>query len=42
MSDVRIKFDDNSLANEHGAEKFITLKPRCESIVRLPKVSDKM
>jgi hypothetical protein len=29
MGDVRIKFDDNNLANEQGAE---TLKPRRETM----------
>jgi hypothetical protein len=32
MGDVRIKFDDNNLANEQGVETFATLKPRRETM----------
>jgi hypothetical protein len=42
MGDVRIKFDENSLTNDHSAETLVTLKSMCETTVRLPTVSDEM
>jgi hypothetical protein len=42
MGRVRLKFDDDRQIREQDREIRITLKPRCETIVRIPTISREM
>jgi hypothetical protein len=42
MGNLIIEFDDNNFATEQPTGIYVTLKPRCEIVVRLPTVSREM
>jgi hypothetical protein len=42
MGGVKVKFDGDDRTNDRVSKVYVTLKPRCETIVQLPTLSDEL